>query len=288
MCPVDDCHSSYRRKDHLTRHLLQHQGKLFECPVDTCKRRFSIQANMKRHGKEFHSEPSSSGNDSPKQYVCSAIGCEKVFKFASKLRKHENSHVKLDTQEAFCSEPGCMRYFTNEQCLKEHVRSCHQHVVCEKCGTEQLKKNIKRHLRMHEAPASSERVKCSYECCPSTFSTVSNLNQHIKAVHLELKPFACKFPECGKTFSFKHVRDHHERSACHVYTYGDFVESDEQFRSRPRGGRKMKYPGVETLMRKRKRVVPPLASDPISNEGSDYLQRLFSSLESEDEDELSI
>lgn len=66
---------------------------------------------------------------------------------------------------------------------------------------------------------------------------------------------------------------------------GDFEESDEQFRSRPRGGRKRKYPGVETLMRKRKRIVPPLPSDPISNQGSDYLQRLFSSLESEDEDE---
>lgn len=91
-CPVDDCHSSYRRKDHLTRHLLQHQGKLFECTVDTCKRRFSIQANMKRHVKAFHSEPSSSGNESPKQHVCPKIGCGKVFKFASKLQKHENSH----------------------------------------------------------------------------------------------------------------------------------------------------------------------------------------------------
>lgn len=80
--------------------------------------------------------------------------------------------VKLDTLEAFCSEPGCMKYFTNEQCLKEHVRSCHQHVVCEICGKEQLKKNMKRHLRMHEAPVLSERVKCSYEGCPCTYSKV--------------------------------------------------------------------------------------------------------------------
>ncbi|KAI5671781.1 hypothetical protein M9H77_12145 [Catharanthus roseus] len=280
-CPVDDCHSSYRRKDHLTRHLLQHQGKLFECPGDNCQSRFAFQGNMKRHMKEFHKEPYSSDEESPKQYVCSEFGCGKVFKFASKLRKHEDSHVKLETVEAFCSEPGCMKYFTNEQCLREHVRECHQHIICEKCGTRQLKKNIKRHLRMHEAGVSSERIKCSYDGCPCTFSTMSNLNQHVKAVHLELKPFLCSFPGCGMKFAFKHVRDHHEKSARHIYTHGDFEASDEQFRSRPRGGRKRKYPVIESLMRKR--VVPPCESDPILNEGREYLSRLLSSAESEDE-----
>lgn len=62
---------------------------------------------------------------------------------------------------------------------------------------------------------------------------------------------------------------------------GDFEASDEQFRSRPRGGRKRKYPVIESLMRKR--VVPPCESDPILNEGREYLSRLLSSAESEDE-----
>jgi general transcription factor IIIA len=95
-CPVDDCHSSYRRKDHLTRHLLLHQGKLFNCPIENCNREFSFQGNMKRHVKEFH------GEDQPltdakcqKQYLCPEIGCGKAFRFASKLQKHEDSHGKL-------------------------------------------------------------------------------------------------------------------------------------------------------------------------------------------------
>ncbi|KAL9665456.1 hypothetical protein QQ045_020876 [Rhodiola kirilowii] len=54
VCPVDDCHSSYKRKDHLNRHILQHQGKLFKCPIETCGKEFTIQGNMTRHVKEMH------------------------------------------------------------------------------------------------------------------------------------------------------------------------------------------------------------------------------------------
>ncbi|KAM7523128.1 hypothetical protein LguiA_013030 [Lonicera macranthoides] len=278
-CLVDDCQSSYRRKDHLNRHLLQHQGKLFECPVDNCKSRFTIQGNMKRHVNEFHDnddDSPASAIEGPKQYVCPEIGCGKVFKYPSKLRKHEDSHVKLDTVEVFCSEPGCLKYFTNEQYLRDHLQSCHQHITCEICGTKQLKRTIKRHLRTHELGPSveTEKVKCSYKECTRTFSTNSNLQQHIKAVHFEQRPFSCSIPGCGMRFSFKHVRDNHEKSGCHLYTQGDFEESDEQFRSRPRGGRKRTCPAIDTLMRKR--IVPPIQSDSILNEGPDYLSWLLS------------
>ncbi|XP_059452561.1 transcription factor IIIA [Corylus avellana] len=270
-CPVDDCHSSYRRKDHLTRHLLLHQGKLFNCPIENCNREFSFQGNMKRHVKEFH------GEDQPltdakcqKQYVCPEIGCGKAFRFASKLRKHEDSHVKLDSVEAFCCEPGCMKYFSNDLCLKAHIKSCHQHITCEICGTKQVKRNIKRHLQMHEAEVSLVRIKCNHKGCLHTFSNKSNLRQHEKAVHLDLKPFACSFTGCGMRFAHKHVRDNHEKTGNHVYTPGDFEESDEQFQSRPRGGRKRECPTVEMLIRKR--VTPPCQLD----EGSDYFSWLLS------------
>lgn len=242
--------------------MLQHQGKLFECSVEGCKRTFTLQGNMTRHVREFHDESASADVKHPVEHVCSEHGCGKVFKYLSKLRKHEDSHVKLESVEAFCAEPGCMKYFSNERCLMEHIRSCHQHITCDECGTKQLKKNIKRHMRMHEEEEEgppSERIKCSVKGCTLTFSTMSNLNQHIKAVHLELKPFICGMPGCHKRFAFKHVRDNHEKSGCHIYTPGDFEESDEQFQSRPKGGRKRNYPVIETLLRKR--IVPPSESE---------------------------
>ncbi|KAI8549640.1 hypothetical protein RHMOL_Rhmol06G0040600 [Rhododendron molle] len=284
-CPVDDCHSSYRRKDHLTRHLLQHQGKLFECPVKNCSSRFSVKGNVSRHVKEIHDEESSSSGDdgTQKQCVCPEPGCGKVFKYPSRLQKHEASHgklqlllyrVKLDSVEAFCIEPGCLKSFSNEQCLRAHLQSCHQHITCEICGTKQLKKNIKRHLRIHEPVGSSDRIKCDFKGCLHTFSSRSNLQQHVKAVHLALRPFACTIPGCGMRFPFKHVRDNHEKSGCHVYTHGDFEESDELFRSRPRGGQKRKVPPIESLTRKR--VVPPNESDSILRQGPEYLSWMLS------------
>jgi general transcription factor IIIA len=279
---VEDCQSSYRRKDHLNRHLLQHKGKLFECPVDDCKSRFTVKGNIKRHLVEFHNDKDPDLVDSPsaaadgqKQCVCPESGCGKVFKYASYLRKHEDSHVKLDTVEVFCSEPGCMKYFTNEQYLRDHLQACHQYINCEICGIKYLKKNIKRHLRTHDPAPSEEsekKIECTYKGCSHTFSTNSNLRQHIKAIHFEDKPFACSLPGCDMRFSFKHVRDNHEKSACHVYTPGDFLETDEQFQSIPRGGRKRTCPSIDTLTRKR--IVPPSVSDSVLNESSDFLSWL--------------
>ena len=215
----DDCHASYRRKDHLTRHLLQHEGKLFKCQIENCNREFVYPSNLKRHVRELHDESSPSCSfGGEKQYVCQEPGCGKAFRYPSKLRKHEDSHgkllyfhaytnitvdvswneeelfrignfvnlsymqfliiilsnaVSLDHVEAMCLEPGCMKHFSNKECLKAHIQSSHQYINCDICGTKQLKKNIKRHLRTHEpASDSTERIKCHFNGCQHTFSTV--------------------------------------------------------------------------------------------------------------------
>lgn len=80
--------------------------------------------------------------------------------------------VKLETVEAFCCE--CMKYFSNVDYLKEHVQLTHQSINCDVCGTKQLRKNMKRHLRTHEKKnsADSEAFRCDVEGCGRVFSTV--------------------------------------------------------------------------------------------------------------------
>ncbi|XP_020079781.1 transcription factor IIIA isoform X3 [Ananas comosus] len=244
-CPVEDCRQSYRRKDHLTRHLHTHEGKLFACTIEGCDRRFNIKANMQRHVKERHEDGSPCENK--KQYACKE--CGKTFKYASKLRKHEDSHVstmekvenfksqrlwllksgafcvKLDCVEVVCCEPGCFKTFTNAECLKAHVQFCHQHTQCEICGTKQMKRNIKRHKRKHEGVIVAERVQCSFKDCHLSFSN------------------------------------------------GDFLEVDEQSQSRCKGGRKRKTLSVETLTRKR--VAPPGEASCL-DDGTEYMRWLLS------------
>lgn len=84
--------------------------------------------------------------------------------------------VKLESVDVVCLEPGCMKHFANVQCLKAHVNSSHQYMSCDICGSKQLKKNIKRHLRSHEADtSSSETFQCEFKGCSCTFSKVKLL-----------------------------------------------------------------------------------------------------------------
>lgn len=168
VCDIDDCQMSYRTKDHLKRHLIQNQGKLFKCTAKDCNKEFCAQSNLKRHFKNMHElKPMCDSVQEKKKYVCQEVGCGKEFLYEFRLRKHEESHVTLDSVEVFCI--GCNKPFSNKQCLKAHLASCHRHVTCEVCGCQHLRKNIHRHLCSHEV-GSPETIKCDFEDCGRTFS----------------------------------------------------------------------------------------------------------------------
>lgn len=241
-----------------------------------------IKANVNRHVKNFH-ECNEEHRLKHKEFVCSEVGCGKTFRYPSKLATHEKSHVKLECCEVICMVQDCLKHFSNEECLREHTKSCHSYITCETCGEKQLKKNIKRHLRTHEEGKTSSVIKCSFEDCKASFSNKSNLKRHVMAVHEDSRPFACSFSGCGERFAYRHVRDNHEKSSIHSCCHGDFEEEDEEFHFGERGGRKRKNVTVDMLLRKRVAVSPGSSHSedhqdhtaPLED-GSDYLRWLLS------------
>ncbi|KAE8700619.1 Detected protein of unknown function [Hibiscus syriacus] len=184
---------------------------------------------------------------------------QSVIQIAKNLVQHDRTkHVEIDRHfiaDQVNKKTATLSYILSEEQVADILTKALPKPVFNKFLFKlglynQLKKNIKRHLRSHESDVASERFKCDFEGCLHTFSTKSNMRQHFKAVHEKLEPFACSFSGCGMRFAFKHVRDNHEKSAQHVYVPGDIIESDEQFRSRPRGGRKRTCPSGNACSKK--------------------------------------
>jgi general transcription factor IIIA len=260
--------------------MVKHEGKLFVCPKEDCKLQLSSMSNLKRHVKR-HGERGESWQSlnlqsrEVKNYPCPKPCCGKVFKSPSRLVKHLDDVHSTTYVQVVCCEPGCLKYFTNAEALREHVQQNHSRICCEVCGSQQLKKQIKRHMRIHESQTCVERIKCHFDNCLHSFTRKSNLNQHIRAVHLGLRPFKCRFHECEMSFSHKAVRDNHEKTGRHCYVQGDFLEEDAAFQSRPRGGRKRKMFTINTLLKKR--VACPDRSSTVLDNGSSFLDWLTSS-----------
>ncbi|KAL0359677.1 UNVERIFIED_CONTAM: Transcription factor IIIA [Sesamum angustifolium] len=245
------------------------------CGICRSKKSLISSHILGHHQEEMNvNEVNKEKSEGDKLSTCEVCGAS--FRKPAHLKQHMQSH---SLERPFtCPVDDCHSSYRRKDHLTRHMIQ-HQGKLFE-CPIEECKKrfafqgNMKRHIKELHQESSSTNVEPpkEYVCpelgCgklswiqrrPSVQNQESNLNQHTKAVHLGLKPYACSIPGCHMKFAFKHVRDKHEKSGCHVYTPGNFEESDEQFRSRPRGGRRRKCPAIETLLRKR--VVPPSNSD---------------------------
>ncbi|XP_041825972.1 P43 5S RNA-binding protein [Melanotaenia boesemani] len=219
-CEVEGCGRRFKRKSHLSRHMLGHAGKQFQCKFVSCTKTFLNAGKLKRHVRYAHGEKTS-------YFKCNQPNCTLTFKrrrlFKLHLQEH-GVHAKFK-----CSKDGCAATFdshvarqahekkhagyrcphTNCQVLEHTWSKLQKHLAkhpatftCSVCKKVFKKTDaLRRHKRIH---ASHKPVLvCPRDDCQAYFSTTFNLQHHIRKVHLELLKYKCSFPDCPRVFAMR-------------------------------------------------------------------------------------
>ncbi|XP_070358781.1 membrane-bound transcription factor site-2 protease isoform X3 [Equus asinus] len=112
-------------------------------------------------------KPRKNKEGTPKTVACPHIGCEKMFRDNSAMRKH----------------------------LQIHGPRVH---VCAECGKAFLEcSKLKRHQLVH---TGEKPFQCTFEGCGKRFSLDFNLRTHVR-IHTGDRPYVCPFDACNKKFA---------------------------------------------------------------------------------------
>ena len=154
-----ECNKSYKRKEHLKRHLLTHKNeRLFKCHFPGCNLKFNVKHHVPKHFKCVHGPP---------QYQCDF--CTEKFQ----KKRHLKKHMALKHNELcpfVCNE--CNRRFSRECDLKRHKHK-RMHIelesssngasfigVCDECHQTFKDKSLyRKHLKQHLKEQKKKRIK---------------------------------------------------------------------------------------------------------------------------------
>jgi general transcription factor IIIA len=129
-------------------------------------------------------------------YICDFEGCRQRFNRPCRLESHMRSHTK--ERPFSCPHHGCTKDFPRKDHLQRHLKNAHldteleRGFVCdwEGCGKSFTSSGrLQRHKDVHES-----KLYCTgYPPCNEHFRKEKTLEAHIKAHHLEVKPFPCTY-----------------------------------------------------------------------------------------------
>lgn len=174
-----------------------------------CNARFTKKSHLRKHISSVHAKNENEQdlteeareaitNSTP--YSCDK--CSKIFTTEGKLKTHQKKH---DSKTHFCGVEGCGQGFSFRKELRKHVKEDHI-PTCEICQkTFKNMETLRKHIPVHK----SESFPCPYDGCLKSYTRKSNLNIHIKKIHLkETEEFHCEL--CQKSFGYKRTFERHK------------------------------------------------------------------------------
>lgn len=168
------------------------------CSYPDCGRTFSKPSRLRDH-ERVHS--------GARPYACPVFGCDKSYRRAQHLRRHEiSAHIgtaeevremqqelDLSVKDVVCKQ--CGNAFSNSDNLKKHIKNVHERRYdCTFSGCEasfHKKFQLRNHCNFEHKGLS---LQCDFEGCGKTFDCLSRLKHHRKAGHVEYK---CDEQECN-------------------------------------------------------------------------------------------
>ncbi|XP_050077039.1 PR domain zinc finger protein 15 [Anopheles maculipalpis] len=198
-CPL--CDRSYANASNLRRHLSTHRPpEQWNHKCGVCFRIFDKLFDLKKHlqiascgngahnaGPVHNSEPSPEKEELPTE--CDIIKPDDGPSTAATTTANQLLYV--------C--PTCNKIFQSYSGLKVHepIHTGAKAYICEKCGKCFSGPS---HLWQHQLTHSELR---QYNCeqCPKVFKRKCGLSQHVRAIHMKIKPFQC--PTCGHGYALK-------------------------------------------------------------------------------------
>ncbi|TFK10614.1 PAX-interacting protein 1 [Platysternon megacephalum] len=194
-CLDADCKAAFVPKNHLPKHCRAQHGveKSFQCSYPGCESTFRKKRALQAHWTE---------HTTVLPFVCQEPGCTMKFASAAKRKAHQRKHAGY-----LCPKPDCGTVLSTWTERQKHLQ---QHPVEYKC---QLCPKIFKKpggLRRHKSFHSRQKralPKPTWACpkadCRASFTTIFNLESHIRKVHLQLLKYRCYFAGCEKAFAMR-------------------------------------------------------------------------------------
>ena len=190
-CDFNGCEQTFRSRSKMKEHVDGVHLAKFVC--HRCHKQLATKRTLYFHQITFHLD------EVNYSLRCNRMNCSKCLSYNSSLKKHYSTHSSVKPFK--CDFNGCERTFRYKTKLEEHKDGVHlAKFVCKPCNKQfTTKRTLDFHNILH---MNEDKYKYSFRCryndCSKRFCTKSSLKRHYSN-HSSLKSIECDFKDCEKT-----------------------------------------------------------------------------------------